>query len=70
MRQDAGLVIRETVQCVGRLVAISDLAISRALSAHLQCYPDEAVSLSEPVKLLAQGTGSPSPDKRVSSNRR
>ncbi|MGC4856856.1 NUDIX hydrolase [Micromonospora sp. DT4] len=36
-------------------MAISDSDISNALSAYLECYPDEAASLSEPVKLLAQG---------------
>ena len=36
---------------------ISDTDISRTLSAYLECYPDEAESLSEPVKLLAQGSG-------------
>jgi 8-oxo-dGTP pyrophosphatase MutT (NUDIX family) len=38
-------------------VAISDADISSALSAYLECYPAEAAALSEPVKLLAQGTG-------------
>lgn len=38
-------------------MAISDSDISSALSAYLECYPDEAASLSEPVKLLAQGAG-------------
>ncbi|WP_217370543.1 hypothetical protein [Nonomuraea antri] len=36
-------------------MAISDLDISRALSAHLDCYPDEAALLAEPVRLLSQG---------------
>ncbi|WP_328384523.1 NUDIX domain-containing protein (plasmid) [Micromonospora zamorensis] len=34
---------------------ISDSDISGALSAYLERYPDEAESLSEPVRLLAQG---------------
>ncbi len=41
----------------GRLVGISDADISRALSAYLECYPDEAASLSEPVRLLTEGAG-------------
>lgn len=36
-------------------MAISDSDISRALSAYLERYPDEAESLSEPARLLAQG---------------
>ncbi|MDG4755693.1 NUDIX domain-containing protein [Micromonospora sp. WMMD718] len=40
-----------------QLVAISDLDISTELLAYLECYPDDAVSLSEPVKLLAEGEG-------------
>lgn len=36
---------------------ISDSDISSGLSAYLECYPDEAVRLSEPVKLLTQGRG-------------
>lgn len=36
---------------------ISDPDISRGLSAYLECYPDEAALLSEPVKLLARGEG-------------
>jgi 8-oxo-dGTP pyrophosphatase MutT (NUDIX family) len=38
-------------------VAINDSDISSALTAYLECYPDEAASLSGPVKLLAQGSG-------------
>ncbi len=38
-------------------MAISDADILEAVSAYLACYPDEAVSLSEPLTLLAQGTG-------------
>src|SRR4051794_10633977 len=38
-------------------MAISDSDISYALAAYLECYPDDAAALSEPVKLLAQGTG-------------
>ncbi|MDG4756180.1 MULTISPECIES: NUDIX hydrolase [Micromonospora] len=38
-------------------MAISDSDISTALSAYLECYPDEAASLSEPVRLLAEGSG-------------
>ena len=37
-------------------MAISDADIVDALSAYLACYPDEAVSLSEPVTRLAQGS--------------
>ncbi|MEU0156494.1 NUDIX domain-containing protein [Micromonospora fulviviridis] len=40
-----------------QLVAISDSDISRELLAYLECYPDDAVSLSEPMKLLAEGEG-------------
>jgi 8-oxo-dGTP pyrophosphatase MutT (NUDIX family) len=36
-------------------MAISDLDISSALFAYLECYPDEAALLSEPVRLLSQG---------------
>jgi 8-oxo-dGTP pyrophosphatase MutT (NUDIX family) len=39
----------------GQPVAISDSDISSALSAYLECYPDEAALLSEPVQLLSQG---------------
>ncbi|MEU6721786.1 NUDIX domain-containing protein [Nonomuraea sp. NPDC046802] len=35
-------------------MAISDSAISNALSAYLERYPDEAALLSEPVHLLSQ----------------
>ena len=38
---------------VGEPVAISDSDISRAPSAYLECYPDEAALLSEPVQLLS-----------------
>lgn len=38
-------------------MAISDSDIAQALLAYLECYPDDAVSLSEPVKLLAEGAG-------------
>jgi 8-oxo-dGTP pyrophosphatase MutT (NUDIX family) len=38
-------------------VAISDADISSALSAYLQRYPDEAASLSEPMRLLTLGAG-------------
>ncbi|PMR61335.1 NUDIX hydrolase [Verrucosispora sp. ts21] len=38
-------------------MAVSDSDISAALSAYLECYPDEAASLSELARLLAQGTG-------------
>ncbi|WP_431895556.1 NUDIX domain-containing protein [Micromonospora haikouensis] len=41
----------------GRLVAISDSDISSALSAYIARYPDDAVSLSEPLRLLAEGAG-------------
>jgi 8-oxo-dGTP pyrophosphatase MutT (NUDIX family) len=41
----------------GQLVTIIDSDISSALSAYLERYPDEAASLSVPVKLLAQGSG-------------
>ncbi|WP_434739363.1 NUDIX hydrolase [Micromonospora sp. SH-82] len=36
---------------------ISDTDILTALSAYLEGYPDEAASLSEPVRLLAKGSG-------------
>ena len=39
----------------GQPVAVSDLDISSALSAYLECYPDEAALLSEPVQLLSEG---------------
>jgi 8-oxo-dGTP pyrophosphatase MutT (NUDIX family) len=39
----------------GQAVAIANSDISRALSAYLECYPDEAVLLSEPVRLLSEG---------------
>jgi hypothetical protein len=38
-------------------MAISNSDISRVLLAYLECYPDDAVPLSEPVKLLAEGEG-------------
>jgi 8-oxo-dGTP pyrophosphatase MutT (NUDIX family) len=38
-------------------MAISDLDISSAMSAYLDCYPDEAASLSVPAKLLTEGAG-------------
>ncbi|MBM0277000.1 NUDIX hydrolase [Micromonospora tarensis] len=38
-------------------MAITDSDISNALAAYLECYPDEAASLSTPVTLLAQGEG-------------
>ncbi|MGC5033875.1 NUDIX hydrolase [Micromonospora sp. DT229] len=38
-------------------MAISDSDISSALAAYLERYPDDAASLSEPAKLLAQGEG-------------
>ena len=40
-----------------QLMAISDSDISNALAAYLECYPDDAAALAEPVRLLAQGTG-------------
>jgi hypothetical protein len=40
------------------VIANSD--ISRALSAYLECYPDEAALASEPVRLLSGGGGSAS----------
>jgi 8-oxo-dGTP pyrophosphatase MutT (NUDIX family) len=36
-------------------VVIANPDISHALSAYLQCYPDEAALLSEPVRLLSGG---------------
>jgi 8-oxo-dGTP pyrophosphatase MutT (NUDIX family) len=39
----------------GPAVAIANSDISRALSAYLECYPDEAALLSEPVRLLSGG---------------
>ncbi|MFI9643570.1 NUDIX hydrolase [Micromonospora sp. NPDC051925] len=38
-------------------MSISDSDISSALSAYLARYPDDAVSLSEPLRLLAEGAG-------------
>jgi 8-oxo-dGTP pyrophosphatase MutT (NUDIX family) len=38
-------------------VAISDSDITSALSAYLECYPDEAALLAEPVRLLSEGGG-------------
>lgn len=38
-------------------MAISDSDISRVLLTYLECYPDDAVPLSGPVKLLAEGEG-------------
>ncbi|GGM10176.1 NUDIX hydrolase [Micromonospora yangpuensis] len=36
-------------------MAISDSDIAQALLAYLECNPDDAVSLAEPVRLLAEG---------------
>jgi 8-oxo-dGTP pyrophosphatase MutT (NUDIX family) len=36
-------------------MAISDQDISGALASYLECYPEEAALLSEPIRLLAQG---------------
>ncbi|MFJ8628576.1 NUDIX hydrolase [Kitasatospora sp. NPDC093550] len=36
-------------------MAISDADIASALAAYLECYPDEAEQLSEPLRLLGEG---------------
>jgi 8-oxo-dGTP pyrophosphatase MutT (NUDIX family) len=39
----------------GQLVTISDSDISSAVSAYIECYPDEATLLAEPLLLLSRG---------------